>query len=240
MFFFSIKLIQNERDVVMLLNVVLLGKFEYGKALEIQYELLEKRQRGEIEDTLILVEHDPVITLGKNAERQNVRATAKQLQESGISIYNTDRGGDVTYHGYGQIVGYPIIDLKSKGMGVKNFVKTLEELFIMMLRNEHGINAGRDEHHTGVWVGNDKIVAIGLAVKRSVTMHGFAFNVSTCLEHFDYIVPCGIRDKGVTSLKKLKGESFQVTDEYSAIIEYFCSLFSYDCHRILNLEEIIN
>jgi len=225
----------------MLLNVVLLGKYEYGKALEIQYELLGKRQRGEIEDTLILVEHDPVITLGKNAERLNVRATAKQLEESGISIYNTDRGGDVTYHGYGQIVGYPIINLKSKDMGIKNFVRTLEELFIRMLKEKHGIDAGRDEHHAGVWVNDDKIVAIGLAVKHCVTMHGFAFNVSTNLEHFKYIVPCGIRDKGVTSLQKLKGEAFHETDrEYGAIIEYFCSLFSYDGHRILNLKEILN
>jgi lipoyl(octanoyl) transferase len=225
----------------MLLNVVLLGKYEYGKALEIQYELLGKRQRGEIGDTLILVEHDPVITLGKNAERLNVRGTAKELEESGISIYNTDRGGDVTYHGYGQIVGYPIIDLKSKGMGVKNFVKTLEELFIRMLRDEHDIDAGRDQDHTGVWVGDDKIVAIGLAVKRGVTMHGFAFNVSTCLKHFDYIVPCGIRDKGVTSVQKLKGKAFHDADtEYDAVIEYFCRLFSYDGHRILNLKEIIN
>jgi len=225
----------------MLLNVVLLGKYEYGKALEIQYELLGKRQRGEIEDTLILVEHDPVITLGKNAERLNVRATAKQLEESGISIYNTDRGGDVTYHGYGQIAGYPIINLKSKDMGIKNFVRTLEELFIRMLKEKHGIDAGRDEHHAGVWVNDDKIVAIGLAVKHCVTMHGFAFNVSTNLEHFKYIVPCGIRDKGVTSLQKLKGEAFHETDrEYGAIIEYFCSLFSYDGHRILNLKEILN
>ena len=225
----------------MLLNVVLLGKYEYGKALEIQYELLGKRQRGEIEDTLILVEHDPVITLGKNAERLNVRATAKQLEESGISIYNTDRGGDVTYHGYGQIVGYPIINLKSKDMGIKNFVRTLEELFIRMLKEKHGIDAGRDEHHAGVWVNDDKIVAIGLAVKHCVTMHGFAFNVSKNLEHFKYIVPCGIRDKGVTSLQKLKGEAFHETDrEYGAIIEYFCSLFSYDGHRILNLKEILN
>jgi len=126
-------------------------------------------------------------------------------------------------------------------MGIKNFVRTLEELFIRMLKEKHGIDAGRDEHHAGVWVNDDKIVAIGLAVKHCVTMHGFAFNVSTNLEHFKYIVPCGIRDKGVTSLQKLKGEAFHETDrEYGAIIEYFCSLFSYDGHRILNLKEILN
>lgn len=225
----------------MLLNVVLLGKYEYGQALEIQYELLAKRQRGEIEDTLVLVEHDPVITLGKNAAKENVRATAKQLEERGISVYDAGRGGDVTYHSYGQIVGYPIVDLKAKGMGVKSFVKTLEEIFIKLLRNEHDISAGRDEHHTGVWVGDDKIVAIGLAVKRGVTMHGFAFNVSTNLEHFDCIVPCGIRDRGVTSLQKLKGEPYHEAEtEYGSVIEYFCSHFSYDGYRILNLREILN
>jgi lipoyl(octanoyl) transferase len=223
----------------MLLNVVLLGKYEYGKALEIQYELLAKRQRGEIEDTLLLVEHDPVITLGKNAERLNIRATAKQLEESGISIYNTDRGGDVTYHGYGQIVGYPIINLKSKEIGIKNFVRTLEELFIRMLKEKYDIDAGRDEHHAGVWVNDDKIVAIGLSVKRCVTMHGFAFNVSTNLEHFKYIVPCGIRDKGVTSLQKLIGERFRDAEiEYGSIIEYFCDLFSYEGFKIINVNEI--
>jgi len=221
------------------LNVLLLGKCEYGKALEIQYKLLEKRQRQEIGDTLVLVEHDPVITMGRNADRANVKATGSQLEENGISLYEANRGGDVTYHGYGQIVGYPIVDLKSKGTGIRAFVSTLEEVFIRLLKEKHDVDAGRDEEHTGVWVGDDKIVAIGLAVKRGVTMHGFAYNVSTNLDHFNYIVPCGINDRGVTSLEKLKGWSYRDAEaEFSSVIGYFCSLFSYDGYRVMSLKEI--
>ncbi|MBP1744236.1 MAG: lipB [Firmicutes bacterium] len=223
------------------LNVLLLGRHEYGETLRIQNELLEKRQRGEIGDTLILVEHDPVITLGKNAEKSNITASEECLKDNGISVHSINRGGDVTYHGYGQIVGYPIINLRLKEMGVKKFVDTIEELFIRLLGEKHSIAAGRDEHHTGVWVKGDKIVAIGLAVKRHVTMHGFAYNVSTNLEHFNYIVPCGIKDKGVTSLQKLSGKEFpDVGAECESIIRYFCSLFSYENCRMVELEEILN
>jgi lipoyl(octanoyl) transferase len=223
------------------LNVLLLGRHEYGDALRIQNELLEKRQRGEIEDTLILVEHNPVITLGKNAEKSNIITSEKYLKDNGISVHNINRGGDVTYHGYGQIVGYPIINLRLKGMGVKKFVDTIEELFIRLLNEKYGIAAGREEHHTGVWVNDDKIVAIGLAVKRQVTMHGFAFNVSTNLSHFDNIVPCGIKDKGVTSLQKLLGKEFpDAGTECESIISYFCSLFSYENCKMIKLEEILN
>jgi lipoyl(octanoyl) transferase len=223
------------------LNVLLLGRHEYGDALRIQNELLGKRQRGEIGDTLILVEHDPVITLGKNAVKENITASEEYLKDNGISVHSINRGGDVTYHGYGQIVGYPIINLRLKEMGVKKFVDTLEELFIRLLKEKYGIAAGRDEHHTGVWVNNDKILAIGLAVKRQVTMHGFAFNVSTNLEHFNNIVPCGIKEKGVTSLKKLLGKDFpDAGTECESIISYFCSLFSYENCKMVKLEDILN
>jgi lipoyl(octanoyl) transferase len=222
------------------LNVLLLGRHEYGDALRIQNELLGKRQRGEIGDTLILVEHDPVITLGKNAEKSNITASEEYLKDNGISVHSINRGGDVTYHGYGQIVGYPIINLRLKEIGVKKFVDTLEELFIRLLKDKYGIDAGRDEHHTGVWVNDDKILAIGLAVKRQVTMHGFAFNVSTNLEHFNNIVPCGIKEKGVTSLKKLLDKEFpDAGTECESIISYFCSLFSYEKCRMVKLEDIL-
>jgi lipoyl(octanoyl) transferase len=223
------------------LNVLILGKCEYEQALKIQYELLGKRQQNRIEDTLILVEHPPIITLGKNAVKENIKASETYLKEHGISIKNINRGGDVTYHGYGQIVGYPIINLKAKDIGVKGFVKTLEEVFIEVLKYNHNIDAKRDEHHTGVWVDDDKIAAIGLAVKRSVTMHGFAFNVNTNLDHFGLIIPCGIKDKGVTSLQKLKGGlPLDINNEYNSIIKYFCDLLSYDNYKIVNLKEILN
>lgn len=223
------------------LNVLILGKCEYEEALKIQYEILEKRQQNKINDTLILVEHPPVITLGRNAVKENVKASKTYLDEHGISVQNISRGGDVTYHGYGQVVGYPIVNLKSKGVGIRVFVKNLEEVFIRMLKDIHGVEAGRDEEHTGVWVNDNKIVAIGLAVKRSVTMHGFAYNVNTNLNHFDLIVPCGIRDKGVISLQKIKGGTpIDLENECKSIVKYFCDLFSYDDYKLVNLQEILS
>ena len=227
--------------IYLLLNVLFLGKCEYEQALKIQYELLRKRQEGKLEDTLILVEHPPVITLGRNAVKENVIASETYLKENGIKTYNINRGGDVTYHGYGQILGYPIINLKEKNIGVKEYVKNIEELFIKLLKDKHNINAERDEEHTGVWVNDNKIVAIGLAVKHYVTMHGFAFNVNTNLDHFNLIVPCGINDKGVTSLQKLKGGlPHNMKTECESVIKYFCDLFDYDNYKPLSINEIQN
>ena len=212
----------------MKLNVLNLGRCDYEKALKIQYELLEKRQNGEIENTLILVEHLPVITLGKSAIDSNILSSEVFLKEQGINVYNTGRGGDVTYHGDGQIVGYPIFDLRESKIGVKDFVYRLEQVFIDLLNDNFQIKATKNDDHIGVWVGNDKIVAVGLAVKKGVTMHGFAFNVNTNLDHFKYIVPCGITDFGVTSIEKLIGEKTDFEKTNQMVIEYFCKSFGYD------------
>lgn len=212
----------------MLLKVLFLGKCEYREALEIQYKLLEKRQKGEIEDTLIIVEHPPVITLGNQAEKSNIIASEGYLKQQGIDIIQTNRGGDVTYHGDGQIVGYPIVDIKSSKIGIKDFVRGLEEVFIQLLQQEFGIDAERDYGHTGVWIGNDKILAIGLAVKRGVTMHGFAFNVNTNLQHFNFIIPCGITDKGVTSVEKITGKIYNIDEMNKKVVDYFIRIFNYE------------
>lgn len=198
-----------------------LGRCSYEEALNIQYDLLKKRQLGEIGDTLILVEHNPVITMGRRAEEENITGSCDILKLNGIEVFKSDRGGDVTYHGPGQIVGYPIVKLKDTGLSIRQFVYNLEDTFIKMLKAEYDINSFRDFKNTGVWVGNDKIVAIGLAVKRGVTMHGFALNVNTNLNHFNFIVPCGIVDKGVTSIKKLTNKEADIKEVKEKIVYHF-------------------
>lgn len=219
----------------MKLNVLKLGRCDYRKALDMQYSILEKRQKGELSDTLILVEHPPVITLGKHAVEANIVVSEKYLQDKGIGLYQIERGGDVTYHGPGQIVGYPIVGLREKGIGIREFVEKLEDTFINLLKEEYGINSGINQEFPGVWVGNEKVTALGLAVKRGVTMHGFAFNVNTNLEHFKLIVPCGISGKGVTSLQKLTGTSIDFEHASEQVLEYFCETLNYDSFEELSL-----
>jgi lipoyl(octanoyl) transferase len=212
----------------MKLNVIFLGRCDYKRALDMQQYILDKRQQGKTEDTLILVEHPPVITIGRQGKETNIVVTGEDLKNMGIDVYKTNRGGDVTYHGYGQVVGYPIISLKDNHLGIKKFVENLEEIFIALLRDKYDIEAGRHSEHTGVWVGNDKITAIGLAVKRNITMHGFSLNVNTNLEHFKLIIPCGISDKGVTSVEKLTGKKADIYDINRSVLEYYCKVFRYE------------
>ncbi|WP_105617465.1 lipoyl(octanoyl) transferase LipB [Vallitalea okinawensis] len=213
------------------LNVLNLGRCPYNKALEIQWETLKKRQDNRIDDTLILVEHPPVITLGRQADRSHIIGAKNMLENNGIKIFEANRGGDVTYHGPGQIVGYPIFNLRESKRTLRQFVENLEEVFITLLSDKYNMSAYRNPKHTGVWVGDSKITAIGLAVKRGVTMHGFAFNVSTNLNHFDFIIPCGIRDKGVTSVENLIGKKVDFDEEYKSVLEYFCKVFKCDYHE---------
>lgn len=210
------------------LQILNLGVCDYLSAYQIQLDLVAKRQRGEIEDTLILVEHPPVITLGKSAEDSHILFAEDYLREQGVEVHQIERGGDVTYHGPGQIVGYPIFDIKHGGIGIRTFVENLEQLFIRLLKEEFDIPAGKDPVHTGVWVNGSKITAIGLAVKRGVTMHGFAFNVNTNMSHFQLIVPCGIADRGVTSLEMLTGETQDYPRMTALVADYFCKVFGYE------------
>lgn len=210
------------------LQILNLGVCDYLSAYQIQLDLVAKRQKGEIDDTLILVEHPPVITLGKSAEDSHILFAEDYLREQGVEIHKIERGGDVTYHGPGQIVGYPIFDIKHGGIGIRTFVENLEQLFIRLLKEEFDIPAGKDPVHTGVWVNGSKITAIGLAVKRGVTMHGFAFNVNTNMSHFQLIVPCGIADRGVTSLEMLTGETQDYARMTALVADYFCKVFGYE------------
>ncbi len=178
-----------------------LGRISYGKALKVQQEIVAARKAGETGDHLLLLEHEHVITLGRNGHMENLLASDEILSRAGISFYPTDRGGDVTYHGPGQLVGYPIIDLKDWKRDVGAYVRGIEQTIIDTL-GEFGIEAGRIPKLTGVWVDGRKIAAIGVHLSRWVTSHGFALNVNTDLSYFQYIVPCGLT-KPVTSMAQL-------------------------------------
>jgi lipoyl(octanoyl) transferase len=178
-----------------------LGRVEYGRALELQQELIAQRKQGLISDQLLLLEHPHVITLGRNGHMENLLAGEEVLERAGIAFYPTDRGGDVTYHGPGQLVGYPILDLRDWKRDVGAYVRGVEQAIIDTLA-EFGIEAGRIPKLTGVWVGDRKIAAIGVHISRWVTSHGFALNVNTDLSYFHYIVPCGLT-KPVTSMAQL-------------------------------------
>jgi lipoyl(octanoyl) transferase len=210
----------------MKLNVCRLGRVEYGEALALQEKLLDLRQRGLIDDTLLLLEHPSVLTLGVRGDEANILAPREELEKLGVSVYRIGRGGDVTYHGPGQIVGYPIMNLAEHGRDIKQFVWNVEEVFIRLLGEKFNIQADREEKkYTGVWVGDEKITAIGIAVKRWVTMHGFAFNVNTNLDHFAWINPCGLTDRGVTSLQKLLGHEMDFDGMNGLVAEHFASVF---------------
>lgn len=208
------------------LEVRRLGLIGYDEALALQRDLVEQRRANEIPDLLLLLEHPPVITLGVRSEiaRANVVATSERLAELGVAVHETGRGGDVTYHGPGQVVGYPILDLKPDRCDVHKYVRDLEEVMIRVCA-AYGINASRIPGLTGTWVGAEKIGAIGIRISRWITSHGFAFNVRTDLDHFKLIVPCGITDRGVTSLEKVTGRSIAMREVEDEIVRSFTAVF---------------
>jgi lipoyl(octanoyl) transferase len=208
------------------LEIRRLGTVAYEDALAMQRQLVEDRRAGRIPDLLLLLQHPPVITLGVKGDggRANIVATSDRLAELGIAVSETGRGGDVTYHGPGQIVGYPILDLKPDRCDVHRYVRDLEEMMIRVCA-DYGVPAGRIKGLTGTWVGADKIGAIGVRLSRWITSHGFAFNVSTDLDHFKLIVPCGISDRGVTSLEKSTGRGFALAEVEDAVIRRFQQVF---------------
>jgi lipoyl(octanoyl) transferase len=198
----------------------------YAKALAMQRALVEERRAGRIPDVLLLLQHPPVITLGTrpDASRANIVATPERLAELDVEVHETGRGGDVTYHGPGQIVGYPILDLKPDRCDVHRYVRDLEEVMIRVCA-EYGLKAGRLEGLTGAWIGAEKIGAIGVRISRWITSHGFAFNVATNLDHFQLIVPCGIVDRGVTSLARATGRQISVDEVEDALIRHCAGVF---------------
>jgi lipoyl(octanoyl) transferase len=200
------------------------GRVSYARGLEIQAALVAKRQAGAVPDQLLLLEHDPVFTLGRNARHENMLFPAEVLRARGFEVFETGRGGDVTYHGPGQVVGYPILDLSPDRCDVHRYVRDLEEVMVRTCA-DYGVAAGRVEGLTGTWVGTDKIGAIGVRIARWVTSHGFAFNVATDLSAFGLIVPCGIRGRGVTSLERLLGHPVPLDGVMDRLAGHLASVF---------------
>lgn len=201
-----------------------LGRVRYADGLALQERLVKDRQAGAVADTLLLLEHEPVFTLGRNARVENVLFPEAELRARGFDVFEAGRGGDVTYHGPGQVVGYPILDLSPDRRDVHRYVRDLEEVMIRTCA-DYGLAAGRVEGRTGCWIGPEKIGAIGVRIARWVTSHGFALNVSTDLTPFQLIVPCGIRDRGVTSLERLLGRAPDLGEVMDRLAVHLLNVF---------------
>jgi lipoyl(octanoyl) transferase len=224
--FFSVcSVVTQGLDVSREIQIVRLGRVRYAEAIERMEAQAVLRGRGEVPDTLFLLEHEPVLTLGRRADPKNIVATKELLAARGIEVHETGRGGDVTYHGPGQIVGYPVLDLKPDRCDVRRYVCDLEEVMIKTCAT-YGVAAGRVPGMIGSWIdGSRKIGAIGVRLSRWITTHGFALNVSTELDAFDLIVPCGIRDKGVTSLSREAKQTLSVDDVTAEVERQFKTVF---------------
>ena len=204
---------------------IFLGRMDYNEVWNLQRDLAEARIRGEIPNTLLLLEHPPTYTLGRRGGDSDLLLPIEDLELHGATVINVDRGGQATFHGPGQLVAYPILDLKEWGEGPLRYVRTLESVLMGVLQ-EFGVRAIRIDKLTGVWVDNKKIAAIGLKVSRGVTMHGFALNVSTDLAWFQHIVPCGVPDKDVTSMEHLLERPITVAEVIPVLLKRFGVEFS--------------
>src|SRR5215213_4267120 len=208
------------------MHVIYAGRIDYLAAWEWQRELVRRRSSGAIGDTLLLLEHPHTYTLGRSTKEGHLLITPEQLTEQGIVLVESDRGGDITYHGPGQVVGYPILKLSQHGGDLLRYLRLLEETLIVALAN-YGVSAGRIAGLTGVWVGDAKIAAIGVKLSAGgVTHHGFALNVATDMRYFQQIIPCGIADKGVTSIEQLLGTALPHAEVDRRVAAAFGEVFS--------------
>ena len=201
-----------------------IGLTDYKETWDLQKELFNLKCENKIPDILLLNEHENVYTVGKSGNGNHLLAEENELRKVGAKVYYNDRGGDITYHGPGQIVGYPILDLNHYYLDIHKYLRDIEEILILTLK-DLGVEGTRNDGYTGVWVAGDKIAAIGVKVSRWITMHGFAFNVNTDLSYFDRIIPCGIFNKGVTSLKEILGCEIEIEKVNKIIIKNFEKIF---------------
>jgi len=201
-----------------------LGRVPYGEAFDIQLSLVDRCRDGEFPAALITVEHDPVITIGAGAKADNLLVSESKLAELGVTLARTDRGGDMTYHGPGQIVAYPILNLRALGLDVHAYLRNLETVVMDTLRH-YGLEGSR-RGQAGVWVGEKKVCSIGIAVRRSVTYHGLALNIEPNLRHFTYINPCGLAAAQITSLAELLGASPDMEEVESELVRNFAMVFN--------------
>jgi len=207
----------------------------YADALALQHRIVAARQRGALNDVLLLLEHPPVFTLGRNASDAHILATRETLRQLGIDVFRVERGGDVTYHGPGQLVGYPILDLHHFRLDVGWFVHSLEETLLRAL-GDFGVRGTRIEKLIGVWVGDAKIAQIGARIEQWVTYHGFALNVAPNLAHFDLIVPCGIRDKSVTSIARVLNKPIEMRAARERVAARFAEVFGVELIEMTRAE----
>lgn len=203
-----------------------LGMIDYKHAWDLQKEIFDLRLGNKINDTFFLLEHPHTYTLGKVTEKENLVSSDAQLRKLGVAVYEIDRGGDITYHGPGQIVGYPIIKLSDWKEDTHQYLRGLEEMIIQTCE-EYGLKTERNPKYTGVWINDRKIAAIGIKVSRWITMHGFAFNINTDLSYFSGIIPCGIKDKDVTSLQRELGRKIEIAEVKKKLIKNFQKVFGY-------------
>ena len=208
------------------LDVRRLGRLSYGDGLALQDRLVDERKRGIAVDTLLLLEHNPVVTMGRNARAENLLIPEALLRARGVELFDVGRGGDITYHGPGQVVGYPILEIPEGRRDVHRYVRDLEEVMIRVC-GDYGFAARRIAGKSGTFVGDNKIGAIGVRISRWVTSHGFAFNANTNLSAFDLIVPCGLRDQGVTSLAKLMGHEVDQAEVEEHLATRFVEVLGY-------------
>jgi len=201
-----------------------IGRSEYSTAWDLQKAILQERVLGNVPDTILLAEHSHTYTIGKSGGDDHLLASEDELRDNNVAVFKIDRGGDITYHGPGQVVCYPIIDLNGYYNDVHRYMRDLEEVVIRTLR-EYGVEGSRDPEYTGVWVNGEKVCAIGVKISRWVTMHGFAFNVNTDLSYFGRIIPCGIFHKGVTSLSQLLGRTMDLADVKKKVALKFAEVF---------------
>lgn len=215
-----------------------LGRTAFSEAWVIQKKLVELRYNGKIPDSLILTEHNPVITMGRGALKNNLLVSQEELNRRGIDFYEIERGGDVTFHGPGQAVAYPIIDLNNCGRDLHAYLRSLENLAIAVL-GDFGLRASVKKGLTGAWVNDHKVVAIGVAVSRWISYHGLAMNVSTDMDYFKLINPCGITAYPVGSIALLTGRLVPLAEVFRSIADNFATMFGYEAEKISSLDEIL-
>jgi len=200
---------------------------DYREAYDIQKKFWAQKLEGQAADVLLLLEHPPTFTIGKSGKLENLLLAKEELAKEGVSLFFTNRGGDITYHGPGQLVAYPIIDLRRRGKDIHRYIHDLQEVVIQTLA-DLSIRAKRDKKHVGVWVGNDKIAAIGVGVRRWIAMHGLALNVNPNLAHFSLINPCGILDREVTSIAKVLSREVPMEVVVKGLVKHFSEVFDAD------------
>jgi len=213
-----------------------LGLVDYREGLLLQDKLLNSRKSGAIEDVLLLLQHPSVFTIGRSGIAENVIVPKETLVKENVSVFQTNRGGDVTYHGPGQLIGYPILNLRENGLTAHQYVWNLEEIVIRTLA-DFGIGGRRISGQRGVWVGEEKVCALGLRIRGEVSMHGFALNVNTNLKYFTYIVPCGITGVSITSVSKLLGRTVELVEIQKSLLRHFSKVFKFTLEYRERLDE---